>query len=127
MEETNMENVESSLNVISRKKICSEIGVSRDTLKLWIKDRNFPEPLKSSGREPLFKLTEVKSGSRKENKMDSEKWKSVAVPIKTWTMLKELSEESDRSIGGQISFLTKQEYLFKRSITKQIDKLQVRG
>ena len=48
--------------------------------------------------------------------MDSEKWKSVAVPIKTWTMLKELSEESDRSIGGQISFLT-----------KQIDKLQVRG
>ena len=55
-----MENVESSLNVISRKKICSEIGVSRDTLKLWIKDRNFPEPLKSSGREPLFKLTEVK-------------------------------------------------------------------
>jgi hypothetical protein len=34
-----MENVESSLNVISRKKICSEIGVSR---------------------EPLFKLTEVK-------------------------------------------------------------------
>jgi|TARA_B110000977_G_scaffold197051_1_gene278708 hypothetical protein len=59
--------------------------------------------------------------------MDSEKWKSVAVPIKTWNMLKELSEESDRSIGGQISFLTKQEYLFKRSITKQIDKLQVRG
>ena len=29
--------------------------------------------------------------------MDSEKWKSVAVPIKTWTMLKELSEDNDRS------------------------------
>jgi hypothetical protein len=59
--------------------------------------------------------------------MDSEKWKSVAVPIKTWTMLKELSEESDRSIGGQISFLTKQEYLWKKSQINSIDKHLARG
>jgi len=39
--------------------------------------------------------------------MDPDRWKSVAVPIKTWDMLKELSEDNDRSIGGQISFLTK--------------------
>ena len=39
--------------------------------------------------------------------MDPDRWKSVAVPIKTWDMLKELSEDNDRSIGGQISYLTK--------------------
>jgi len=59
--------------------------------------------------------------------MDSEKWKSVAVPIKTWNMLKELSQDNDRSIGGQISFLTKQEYLWKKSQTNSIDNIQARG
>jgi len=58
--------------------------------------------------------------------MDSEKWKSVAVPIKTWTMLKELSEDNDRSIGGQISFLTKQEYMWKKSQNKPIDNIKAR-
>jgi len=50
----------SNLNIIPRKEICKQIGVSRDTLKNWIKDRNFPEPLKSSGREPLFDQLSVK-------------------------------------------------------------------
>ena len=50
----------SNLNVISRKEICKQIGVSRDTLKNWVKKRNFPEPLKSSGREPLFDQLSVK-------------------------------------------------------------------
>ena len=49
------------LNVISRKEICKEIGVSRDTLKKWIKERDFPDPLKSSGREPLFDRVLVKN------------------------------------------------------------------
>ena len=40
-----------------------------------------------------------------ETNMDPDRWKSVAVPIKTWDMLKELSEDNDRSIGGQISLL----------------------
>jgi len=65
--------------------------------------------------------------NKRENSMDSEKWKSVAVPIKTWNMLKELSEDNDRSIGGQISFLTKQEYLWKKSQTNSIDNIQARG
>jgi predicted DNA-binding transcriptional regulator AlpA len=51
----------SNLNIISRKDICKEIGVSRDTLKKWIKERDFPEPLKSSGREPLFDRVLVKN------------------------------------------------------------------
>ena len=48
-------------NIISRKEICKEIGVSRDTLKKWIKERDFPEPLKSSGRKPLFDRVLVKN------------------------------------------------------------------
>tara|TARA_E500000318_G_scaffold99183_1_gene101068 strand:- start:1845 stop:2039 length:195 start_codon:yes stop_codon:yes gene_type:complete len=59
--------------------------------------------------------------------MDPDRWKSVAVPIKTWDMLKELSEDNERSIGGQISFLTKQEYLWKKSQTNPVDKQEARG
>ena len=62
-----------------------------------------------------------------ETNMDPDRWKSVAVPIKTWDMLKELSEDNERSIGGQISFLTKQEYLWKKSQTNSIDKEEARG
>jgi|TARA_R100000315_G_C5147048_1_gene84134 hypothetical protein len=54
--------------------------------------------------------------------MDPDKWKSVAVSMKTWRRLKELSEDSERSIGGEISFLAKQEYLFKKSL-KDTDKM----
>ena len=49
-----------SLKIISRREICKQIGVSRDTLKNWIKNRNFPAPLKASGREPLFDELSVK-------------------------------------------------------------------
>ena len=49
-----------SLKIISRREICKQIGVSRDTLKNWIRNRNFPEPLKASGREPLFDELSVK-------------------------------------------------------------------
>ena len=59
----------SNLNVISRKEICKQIGVSRDTLKNWVKKRNFPEPLKSSGREPLFDQLSVKEWLMNEKKM----------------------------------------------------------
>jgi len=58
--------------------------------------------------------------------MDPDRWKSVAIPIKTWDMLKQLSEQNDRSIGGQISFMTKQESL-KKSDFYPIDKQQARG
>jgi len=42
-------------------------------------------------------------------------------------MLVEMSESNDRSIGGQISYLTKQQYLFQASNTKNIDKNEARG
>ena len=60
----------SDLNIIPRKEICKQIGVSRDTLKNWIRDRNFPEPLKSSGREPLFDQSSVKEWLMNEKKDD---------------------------------------------------------
>jgi predicted DNA-binding transcriptional regulator AlpA len=59
-----MENLESSLDVISRKKICSELGISRDTLRNWVQGRNFPKPLKLPVRQPIWKLSEVKNWLR---------------------------------------------------------------
>ena len=49
-----------SLDVISRKQICKQLGVSRDTIRNWISKRNFPKPLSTSGRDPLFNIKEVK-------------------------------------------------------------------
>ena len=62
----------SNLNIIPRKEICKQIGVSRDTLKNWIRKRNFPKPLNSSGREPLFDELCVKEWLLNNNK-DSNK------------------------------------------------------
>ena len=42
------------LNVIPRGQLCEQLGVSRSTIKRWIETRNFPPPLRASGREPLF-------------------------------------------------------------------------
>ena len=60
------------LDIISRKKICEQIGISRDTIRNWIEKRDFPKPLKSSGRDPLFQLKKVnewflKHGENNEN------------------------------------------------------------
>ena len=35
-----------SLDVISRKQICKQLGVSRDTIRNWISKRNFPKTTK---------------------------------------------------------------------------------
>lgn len=40
--------------IITRKKICSIMGISADTLIRWINERGFPEPLNASGRSPIF-------------------------------------------------------------------------
>tara|TARA_R100000329_G_scaffold150991_1_gene145435 strand:+ start:592 stop:765 length:174 start_codon:yes stop_codon:yes gene_type:complete len=50
--------------------------------------------------------------------MDPNKWKSVAVPINVWAMLKEIADRDDRSVGGTISYLTKREH------EKTVDKEQ---
>ncbi len=63
----------SNLNIIPRKEICKQIGVSRDTLKNWIRKRNFPKPLNSSGREPLFDELCVKERLLNNNNKDSNK------------------------------------------------------
>ena len=63
----------SNLNIIPRKEICKQIGVSRDTLKNWIRKRNFPKPLNSSGREPLFDELCVKEWLLNNNSKDSNK------------------------------------------------------
>ena len=63
----------SNLNIIPRKEICKQIGVSRDTLKNWIRKRNFPNPLNSSGREPLFDELCVKEWLLNNNNKDSNK------------------------------------------------------
>ena len=49
----------SKLQVISRQNICKQVGISKDTIRNWIKNRNFPKPLISFGRDPLFDLQEV--------------------------------------------------------------------
>ncbi len=47
------------LRVITRQNICKQVEISKDTIRNWIKNRNFPKPLTSSGRDPLFNLQEV--------------------------------------------------------------------
>ncbi len=47
------------LNVIPRRLLCAQLGISRSTVKRWIKDRDFPSPIQASGREPLFDVTAV--------------------------------------------------------------------
>lgn len=42
------------LNVIPRKHLCKQLGISSKTVKRWIASRNFPKPMKASGQEPLF-------------------------------------------------------------------------
>ena len=39
--------------------MCEQVEISKDTIRNWIKNRNFPKPLISSGRDPLFNLQEV--------------------------------------------------------------------
>jgi excisionase family DNA binding protein len=49
-----------NLEVISRKQICKQIGITKDTIRNWIDNRDFPKPLIASGRDPLFNFKEVK-------------------------------------------------------------------
>ena len=53
--------------------------------------------------------------------MDPNKWKSVAVPINIWAMLKEIDDRNDRSVGGTISYITKREQLEARRARQKKD------
>jgi len=48
------------LNLIPRAQFCEKLGVSRSTLKRWVKTRNFPNPIKASGREPIYDIDQVR-------------------------------------------------------------------
>ena len=48
------------LNLIPRAQLCEKLGVSRSTLKRWVKTRNFPYPIKASGREPIYDIDQVR-------------------------------------------------------------------
>tara|TARA_R110000796_G_scaffold24753_2_gene70289 strand:+ start:1483 stop:1641 length:159 start_codon:yes stop_codon:yes gene_type:complete len=50
--------------------------------------------------------------------MDPDRWKSVAVPIDIWEMLKKLSESEDRTIGKTIAWLTKKEFNYVDKTSK---------
>ena len=46
-------------NVITRQQLCDQLGISANTLRRWIKERDFPNPLNASGRRPLFDRDDV--------------------------------------------------------------------
>jgi len=51
------ETVMQFLNLISRAQLCERLGVSPSTINRWVKTRNFPSPMKASGRRSLFDLS----------------------------------------------------------------------
>ena len=52
------------LNVIPRKHLCDQLGISQNTIKRWIEYRGFPKPLRASGQEPLFDADAVNNWSQ---------------------------------------------------------------
>ena len=42
--------------IITREQLCEQLGISANTLRRWIKERDFPHPLNASGRRPFFLL-----------------------------------------------------------------------
>jgi len=52
--------------------------------------------------------------------MDTDKWKSIAVPIETWKKLNELAKENFRTVGGTITYLTQKEYESKKLVDEKV-------
>jgi len=52
--------------------------------------------------------------------MDTDKWKSIAVPIDTWKILNELAKENFRTVGGTITYLTQKEYGSKKLVDEKV-------
>ena len=42
--------------------------------------------------------------------MDTDKWKSIAVPIETWKKLNKMAKQNFRTVGATITYLTEKEY-----------------
>ena len=52
-------------DIITRSELCDRFNIHKDTLTRWIKHRNFPKPLRASGRIPLFSLKAINSWCQK--------------------------------------------------------------
>ena len=52
--------------------------------------------------------------------MDTDKWKSIAVPIETWKILNELAKENFRTVGGTITYLTQKEYESQKLVDEKV-------
>ena len=54
----------SSFNVITRSQLCRELNCHRDSIKRWVKECGFPEPLPGPMREPIFDRDAVQAWIR---------------------------------------------------------------
>ena len=54
-----------------------------------------------------------------ELRMDTDKYKSIAVGIETWKKLNELAKEDYRSVGATITMLTDKEYESKKKLVDE--------
>ena len=45
--------------IVTREQLCEQLGISANTLRRWIKERDFPHPLNASGRRPFFDRDDV--------------------------------------------------------------------
>ena len=52
--------------------------------------------------------------------MDTDKWKSIALPIETWMILNELAKENFRTVGRTIPYLTQKEYGSKKLVDEKV-------
>lgn len=50
--------------------------------------------------------------------MDTEKWKSVVIPIKTYEILKKMAEREHRTLSGQFTFMIEKITNEEKEITK---------
>ena len=55
-----------------------------------------------------------------ELRMDTDKYKSIAVGIETWRKLNELAKENFRTVGGTITYLTQKEYESKKLVDEKV-------
>ena len=45
--------------IVTREQLCEQLGISANTLRRWIKERDFPHPLNASGRRLFFDCEDV--------------------------------------------------------------------
>ena len=46
---------------ITRIELTQMLGVSKDTIRNWTKNKEFPSPLENSGRVPIYRMLDIKN------------------------------------------------------------------